>query len=420
MRAAGPSQNERLLLIGADDVRKSLHVRLAHIAGHRLLEHEFPTRAELYAHLAQAEAKSGQRELISRHWREATFLEPGRMPQVPADIASQLSSIEPISPDRIWYPLPNGWLAKEDLLPTGQPSYFFVTAGVDGKVQSARELDSDDPVALKILPAVRSISFPVVTADGHALSTVHLVKVLRESNGQVLAGHSVAPAAVAIAGELAPAEFPLPVTASPGVPSGAMAGMAQGVSQPRILENSPPRYSEEARKAGLAGRVQVVCVVGSDGIARDFKVAHSLGLGLDESAIRAVSVWRFAPGVKDGKPVNVAASVDVNFQILGRDGKPAKWRLARVQFESVAGATRPVVETAVPPRISGEAGKGTAIATFVVDEQGSAVDVHVEQSSDEAWGKEVGNALHKWKFTPALRDGMPVRVSCTMEFERGR
>ncbi len=376
-------------------------------------------RAELYAHLAQAEAKSGQRELVARHWREATFLEAARMREVPADIASQLSSIETVSPDRIWYPLPDGWLTNADLLPAGQPSYFFVTAGLDGKVQSARALDSDDPVARMILPAVRSISFPVVTADGRPQSTVHLVKVTRESNGKVVAARSVAPEAVAIAGELAPAEFPLPVTTTPAAPSGAVATAAQGVNPPRILEQEPPRYSEEARKAGLAGRVQVVCVVGSDGVARDFKVVHSLGLGLDESAIRAVSAWRFAPGVKDGKPVNVASSVDVNFRMFGRDGKPTNWRLARVQFESVPGVTRPVVETAVPPRVSGDMSKGTAIAKFDVDEQGNAVDVRVEQSSDQVWAKDVGNALHKWRFTPALRDGVPVRVSCTMEFERG-
>ena len=38
--------------------------------------------------------------------------------------------------------------------------------------------------------------------------------------------------------------------------------------------------------------------------------------GLDEKAIEAVQKWRFKPGVKDGKPVPVAATVEVNFRLL--------------------------------------------------------------------------------------------------------
>ena len=43
---------------------------------------------------------------------------------------------------------------------------------------------------------------------------------------------------------------------------------------------------------------------------------RSLGLGLDEKAIEAVSQWEFRPGMKDGKPVTVAATVEVNFRLL--------------------------------------------------------------------------------------------------------
>jgi TonB family protein len=39
-------------------------------------------------------------------------------------------------------------------------------------------------------------------------------------------------------------------------------------------------------------------------------------LGLDEAAIEAVRQWKFKPGYQDGKPVAVAATIEVNFRLL--------------------------------------------------------------------------------------------------------
>jgi TonB family protein len=44
-------------------------------------------------------------------------------------------------------------------------------------------------------------------------------------------------------------------------------------------------------------------------------VQRSLGLGLDEKAIEAVKQWRFKPGQKDGKPVTVAVTIEMNFRL---------------------------------------------------------------------------------------------------------
>jgi TonB family protein len=56
--------------------------------------------------------------------------------------------------------------------------------------------------------------------------------------------------------------------------------------------------------------------VDSSGNVRNVRVSQSLGLGLDEKAIEAVSHWRFRPAVVDGKPVTTEAVVQVNFQLL--------------------------------------------------------------------------------------------------------
>lgn len=89
-----------------------------------------------------------------------------------------------------------------------------------------------------------------------------------------------------------------------------------GVSAPRLVRKVEPEYSEEARKAKYQGVVQLAVEVWPDGRAHNVRVVRSLGLGLDEKAIEAVQNWEFVPGKKDGKPVKVAATIEVNFRLL--------------------------------------------------------------------------------------------------------
>jgi TonB family protein len=56
-------------------------------------------------------------------------------------------------------------------------------------------------------------------------------------------------------------------------------------------------------------------IVGPDGKPRDIRVLRTLGLGLDEKSIEAVRTWRFEPAMKDGKPVAVQISVEVEFHL---------------------------------------------------------------------------------------------------------
>ena len=89
-----------------------------------------------------------------------------------------------------------------------------------------------------------------------------------------------------------------------------------GVSAPSVLSKVEPEYSEEARKAKWQGTVVLQLVVDDMGRPQNLKVLRSLGLGLDQKAIEAVEKWRFKPGMKDGKPVPVMATIEVNFRLL--------------------------------------------------------------------------------------------------------
>lgn len=88
-----------------------------------------------------------------------------------------------------------------------------------------------------------------------------------------------------------------------------------GVSAPKPVYSPDPEYSEEARKAKYQGTCVLWLVVGPDGRPRDIRVSRTLGLGLDEKAIEAVKTWKFEPAMKDGKPVSVEISVQVDFHL---------------------------------------------------------------------------------------------------------
>lgn len=100
-----------------------------------------------------------------------------------------------------------------------------------------------------------------------------------------------------------------------GGTGGGVFRVGGGVLPPRTIFDPEPEYSEEARKAKYQGTCVLAVVVGPDGIPRDIRVQNTLGMGLDEKAIEAVKKWRFEPAKKDGKPVAVLISVQVNFRL---------------------------------------------------------------------------------------------------------
>jgi protein TonB len=100
----------------------------------------------------------------------------------------------------------------------------------------------------------------------------------------------------------------------PGPPGPFPAG-THGVTVPTIVYNPEPSFSEEARKSKTQGVVTLILVVGKDGRPYNIRVGQSLGMGLDEKAIEAVSRWRFRPATFSGQPVATQIAVEVDFHL---------------------------------------------------------------------------------------------------------
>jgi periplasmic protein TonB len=103
----------------------------------------------------------------------------------------------------------------------------------------------------------------------------------------------------------------------PGGPGdGGSAAVRAPFTAPKVLYQVDPEFSEEARRAKFYGTVILVVDVDTTGRAVNFRVAKSLGLGLDEKAMEAVARWKFRPAQRNGRPVTVPATIEVNFHLL--------------------------------------------------------------------------------------------------------
>ncbi len=89
-----------------------------------------------------------------------------------------------------------------------------------------------------------------------------------------------------------------------------------GVSAPQLIYQVEAEFSEEARKAKVAGNVVVNLWVDTNGNPSHVRVLRGVGMGLDEKAIEAVKQYKFRPAMENGKPVLVEVNVEVNFQIF--------------------------------------------------------------------------------------------------------
>jgi len=111
----------------------------------------------------------------------------------------------------------------------------------------------------------------------------------------------------------APAEGSAPSSATR---ENGPSAVGSGISQPVAIYHPDPEYTREARNAKYQGTVILSVVVDKKGHAKDIGVVKPLGMGLDKKAIEAVKRWRWRPGTKGGRPVDVPARITLNFRLL--------------------------------------------------------------------------------------------------------
>ena len=103
----------------------------------------------------------------------------------------------------------------------------------------------------------------------------------------------------------------------PSPKNGILRGGTAGTTIPTCVHCPTPAYSDKARAAKFQGAIVLEVVVNADGQIGQIKVLKGVGLGLDESAIKAVKNWKLKPALgPDGNPVAVLVPIEVTFRLF--------------------------------------------------------------------------------------------------------
>jgi protein TonB len=109
-----------------------------------------------------------------------------------------------------------------------------------------------------------------------------------------------------------------------GLDSGSIRGIGgddpqggSGVTPPVEIYVPKPQYTPDAMRARVQGTVWVECVVQTNGMCTNTRVARSLDplFGLDQEALKAARQFRFRPGTRKGEPVPVLVTIALTFSL---------------------------------------------------------------------------------------------------------
>jgi TonB family protein len=83
------------------------------------------------------------------------------------------------------------------------------------------------------------------------------------------------------------------------------------------ISGENPTYPPEARAKKIQGRVELALVIDKNGMPQGIHAKQSPSDLLTESAIKAVSTWRWRPYLLNGNPIDVDTTVNVTYNLAG-------------------------------------------------------------------------------------------------------
>ena len=91
-------------------------------------------------------------------------------------------------------------------------------------------------------------------------------------------------------------------------------------ADPEKLSGERPGYPEEARQAGVEGKLTAWLHVDAKGNVTQVEIKESPGPQFSQEAIAKFSQWKFKPEMKKGQPIAFIGEYTIIFRL--KDGQP--------------------------------------------------------------------------------------------------
>jgi TonB family protein len=133
----------------------------------------------------------------------------------------------------------------------------------------------------------------------------------------------------------------------------------------------------------------------------------------DQNAVVALRQWRFRPGTVQGTPAAMDAEVDIEFSLKNE-------AVNALIANDMATLVGPGV---TPPRAIRTSGpwsrplrtRGSVMLDVVLREDGSPRVVRILRSLTPEADESALRYFEQWRFSPAMKDGQPVKVRMQAE-----
>lgn len=220
----------------------------------------------------------------------------------------------------------------------------------------------------------------------------------------------------------------VPLFASQAAESSTNPPFPGSITPRRVLHKEDPKYPKEAKKRNLQGAVTLVATVEENGAVSNIAILDG-DLELADEAVDALRHWRFEPYTRNGAPMKVEQKLTFNFDPRKKRAELNELAQTTVRYAPamvrhgvyrVGGGVSPPKGFYMPdPAYSDKARKakyqGVAVLSLIVGEDGSPRDIKVPKALGQGLDVKAVEAVQRWKFEPAMKDGTPVAVAINVE-----
>jgi protein TonB len=236
-------------------------------------------------------------------------LPPSLAAKLPASFASKLSAVSAAlnKAQTLSQPVPAAALP----VPAVSINDAGATAPSPAKPQSATPLINSP--AYTLTPAVTKPQ-PAIDKGLNTQAIISTSKAADSSAPQLatnLVGMTLVPASgIVSVPNAAPAVKAAPTVKAPTSPLPVSSGVMQGAK----ISGPNPEYPTWARNAHVSGDVVLGAVITKSGAVSKLSVISG-PVGLRESALAAVSKWKYRPYTLNGEPIDVETRITVKFNL---------------------------------------------------------------------------------------------------------